>query len=113
VTGAATFYFHLLQYMLDVDVPEGSTYNLVNKILSNSFEWKGSSLTILTQHYGPWPSWRFPKGDERIPSRPTTLLVVDSSKPFLIALLRTEANDQPLIIGNINIVTVGWCFDEP
>jgi hypothetical protein len=38
--------------------------------------------------------------DEIIPVNIKTLYVVDDSKPFLVALLRTVEEDQPLLIGN-------------
>jgi hypothetical protein len=99
--------------MSDLDVPEGSTFGSVNQILQTSTEWKDRNLTLLVQSYGPWPCWRFPSSGEGIPSKPTTLFLVDNSKSFMIALLRTETEDQPLIIGDIIITTLGRRFDEP
>ncbi|CAG8691323.1 11420_t:CDS:10, partial [Acaulospora colombiana] len=40
----------------------------------------------------------FPKSGERISASETTLFVVDRAKAFMIALLRTEEKDQPLIL---------------
>jgi hypothetical protein len=89
--------------MSDLDVPEGSSFDTVNEILKSSAEWKDRNLTLLVQSYGPWPCWRFPRSGESIPRKPTTLFVVDNSKSFMIALLRTEVEDQPLIIGSLTI----------
>ncbi|PVF96356.1 hypothetical protein CPB86DRAFT_875027 [Serendipita vermifera] len=81
-----------------IDVPKNSTYDAANTILRNSIGGEGHSPTLLVQSYGPWPCWRFPKPDEKISFETSTLLAVDNNKPFIIALLRTEVEDKPLMI---------------
>lgn len=57
-----------------------------------------NNLSVLESFFGPWPWWEFPDEDATIPLSINTLYLVDRNKPFVLALLRTEAEDRPLLI---------------
>ncbi|PVF99297.1 hypothetical protein CPB86DRAFT_796703 [Serendipita vermifera] len=81
-----------------ISIAKSSTYYEINKIINDEMGDSNLSLTILAPTYGPWPYWKFPENNEVIPTNIRNLFVVDRSKPFLIALFRTDIDDRPLII---------------
>jgi hypothetical protein len=65
-------------------------------------DWAEGGLVLLAETFGPWPCWRLPQVDAIIPPLINTVYIVDLRKPFVIALLRTEMEDLPLLIGKPN-----------
>jgi hypothetical protein len=59
------------------------------------------------QTFGPWPAWKFPNSDARIPQDIRILYVVDLDKSFIIMVLRTNAEDLPVVIGRGAIIYTG------
>lgn len=89
-----------------IDIPRNSTYKAATRIINSCIGRLNESLTLLVQNDGPWPCWKSPKPDEKISFQTSTLLAVDGENPFIIALLRTEVEDAPLIIGNVRMMTL-------
>ncbi|PVF92285.1 hypothetical protein CPB86DRAFT_196940 [Serendipita vermifera] len=79
-------------------VTEGSSYSDINKEMNEKIQLSESNLSLLTQKFGPRPCWKFPEMDEMIPPSIKTLYLVDDSKLFLIALLRSVDGDSPIFV---------------
>lgn len=75
-----------------------STYSEANQQINDRFNNGNHDITFLMETFGPWPHWGFPVGNEKIPQATKTLYLVDRNKPFLIALVRTEDCDRPLVV---------------
>ncbi|PVG04069.1 hypothetical protein CPB86DRAFT_200254 [Serendipita vermifera] len=88
----------------DVQIPRSiqisydTSYYQINEQLNAQLGGADRKLTVLKENYGSLPFWVFPGKYEIVPLFVKILYLVDRSKPLLIALLRTETGDQPLLI---------------
>ncbi|PVF91813.1 hypothetical protein CPB86DRAFT_279893 [Serendipita vermifera] len=78
-----------------VDEP---AYWAVNEEIKRQIRGPNCDLMPLVPTFGPWPYWKLPTENDKIPRTTRTLYLVDQSKRFCIALLRTEKEDRPLLI---------------
>jgi hypothetical protein len=81
------------------------TYQEVNRELKSIISQAESDFIVLKESLGPWPYWRLPKDEDIIPYHCSTLYAIERNKEALIVLVRTESGDQPLAIGDVNIIT--------
>jgi hypothetical protein len=85
---------------LTVPVTNTSRYKDINRQINERIGDKECDLTLLEESFGPQPCWRYPDDNSKIPRTVNTLYLVDRNRPFVLALLRTEYDDRPLLIGN-------------
>jgi hypothetical protein len=83
-----------------VAIAKNSKYSDLDRQLNDLIDGFNGSLKVLEQCFGPWPYWRYPNETEMVPQTIRKIYLVDSNKAFTIALLRTEDDDRPLILGN-------------
>ncbi|PVG00628.1 hypothetical protein CPB86DRAFT_181391 [Serendipita vermifera] len=92
---------------LNADVPTitpnllvytSSKYSEIEQQLNESLNQSAGSLKILEQHFGPRPYWKYPDNNSTISRTTRTLYLVDSKKSVVVAVLRTENEDYPLVI---------------
>jgi hypothetical protein len=84
-----------------VPIIEGITYKDVEAVLSSHLTHvlNEINLKLLEEQLGPKPCWRYANGNAKIPPAVGSIYVVDSNKKFLLASLRTEQDDFPLVVG--------------
>lgn len=74
------------------------------------FRLQTSNTTILPvaleQTSGPFPRWRIPSIDSRIPPGLQRVHVADISEPFTLALVRDTGEDFPLLLSEPFRVTL-------
>jgi hypothetical protein len=83
-----------------VAIAKNSKYSDLDRQLNNLIDGFNGGLKVLEQCFGPWPYWRYPNETKIVPHTIRKIHLVDSNKAFTIALLRTEDDDRPLILGN-------------
>ncbi|PVF95660.1 hypothetical protein CPB86DRAFT_787785 [Serendipita vermifera] len=83
-----------------------SRYKDINSQLNKEIGDDQCNLTLLEESFGPWPSWKFPDDNAKIPHTVHVLYLVDRNRPFVLALLRTEYDDRPLAIDGITNSTM-------
>jgi hypothetical protein len=92
------------------------TYDVFEEAIRSQYEKDlgGTRLKILEEHLGPLPYWSYPKSNTRIPLNVTILYLADINKSFLVAALRTEKDDFPLVVGMYHayIDPHGWQLPE-
>lgn len=74
------------------------SYSTLNEQINKQLGRTDNGVIALEQSFGPWPSWKFPEKHAKVPHPQSVIHLVDCSNPFVIALLRTETEDRPLLI---------------
>jgi hypothetical protein len=87
-------------------IAKESSYHSISQTINELIGKSNNELAVLAPTYAHLPSWTFPSDVEVIPHNVNTVFVVDRSKPFLIALLRTHVEDRPLLIGQARKMNV-------
>ncbi|PVG04391.1 hypothetical protein CPB86DRAFT_215014 [Serendipita vermifera] len=86
-----------------LQITNTNSYSVLNDQINEQLG--RTNLSVLQSFFGPWPWWKFPDDDATIPLSINTLYLVDRNKPFVLALLRTEIEDRPLLIDNPESIT--------
>jgi hypothetical protein len=88
---------------MPVEITKNVTYSGITNQISRQLGRAYGDFSLLAPTFGPLPCWKFPEEGTNIPHNVTTLYLVDRTKPFVIVLLRTDAEDEPLLIGNTSV----------
>jgi hypothetical protein len=89
-----------------VDLTKNIAYSDISNQIARQLGRIDGDVTLLAPTFGPRPCWKFPEEGARIPHNVSTLYLVDRTRPFSITLLRTDVEDQPLLVGNVNITAM-------
>ncbi|PVG00316.1 hypothetical protein CPB86DRAFT_220247 [Serendipita vermifera] len=81
-----------------LDLTQNIAYSDISNQIARQLGRPDGDITLLAPTFGLRPCWKFPEENERIPHNITKLYLVDRTRPFVIALLRTDIEDQPLLV---------------